>query len=541
MTGIGVARAVWTNTLAACALLVLGAPGSRAAAADGGPSASAAASQATFALIIGVNASPDPRLAPLQYADDDAARYLDLFRALGARTYLLTRVDDNTRRLHAQAAAEAAPPRRAELRHAVDALARDLAQARARGVRTVLYVAYAGHGQVRDGIESLTLEDGPLGGGELLRDVVGRVGADQSHLLIDACNAYLLAFARGPGGEPRELHGFVELAAASQSGRVGYLLASTASGESHEWAGFQAGVFSHEVRSGLYGAADADGDGRVSYAEIAAFVTRANQVIANDRYRPQVLARAPAGDDTLLDLRAHQDRGVRVGGETAAAHYLLEDANGVRILDFHGSAGHAVQLVRPTAAGPIYLRREDDGSERVIPPGAGVADVAAIAPQPATSHARGAAHLAFGEIFALPFDETTVAAWKQQAGTVEAELRAQEDQRQDAFDRARNLRVAGWGMAGLAAVAAGSATAAFLSAHQIHDEVRFLETQNSAAARNADIAARNRLGVALVGGSLAAGAASAILFWRAARGAEPARWSVGPGPAQVGVDVAWNF
>jgi hypothetical protein len=196
----------------------------------------------------------------------------------------------------------------------VDTLARDLGQARARGVRTLLYVAYAGHGQVRDGIESLTLEDGPLTGGELLRDVVGRVGADRSHLLIDACNAYLLAFARGPGGEPRELHGFVELAAASQSGRVGYLLASTASGESHEWAGFQAGVFSHEVRSGLYGAADADGDGRVSYAEIAAFVTRANQVIANDRYRPQVVARAPEGSDTLIDLRARRDDGLRVGG-----------------------------------------------------------------------------------------------------------------------------------------------------------------------------------------------------------------------------------
>jgi hypothetical protein len=41
--------------------------------------------RAVFALIIGVNASPGPDVTPLQYADDDAARYLDLFRALGAR------------------------------------------------------------------------------------------------------------------------------------------------------------------------------------------------------------------------------------------------------------------------------------------------------------------------------------------------------------------------------------------------------------------------------------------------------------------------
>jgi hypothetical protein len=82
---------------------------------------------ATFALVIGVNASPEPDLPPLQFADDDAARYLDLFRALGARTYLLSRLDENTRRLHAQAAAEAIPPRRAELERTIAALSREVA------------------------------------------------------------------------------------------------------------------------------------------------------------------------------------------------------------------------------------------------------------------------------------------------------------------------------------------------------------------------------------------------------------------------------
>ena len=70
----------------------------RAGAQDAPPS------KATFALIVGANQSVD-NLTPLKYADDDAARYLDLFRLLGARTYLLSRLDDNTRRLHPQAAA----------------------------------------------------------------------------------------------------------------------------------------------------------------------------------------------------------------------------------------------------------------------------------------------------------------------------------------------------------------------------------------------------------------------------------------------------
>ena len=73
---------------------------------------------ASFALIIGSNVSVDTDLPPLKYADDDAARYLDLFRLLGARTYLLSRLDDNTRRLHPQAAAEALEPNRAALEQA---------------------------------------------------------------------------------------------------------------------------------------------------------------------------------------------------------------------------------------------------------------------------------------------------------------------------------------------------------------------------------------------------------------------------------------
>src|SRR4051812_43237331 len=80
------------------------------------PKASAeATSYASFALIVGVNKSIDADAPLLRYADDDAARYLDLFRALGARSYVLARLDDNTRRLHPQVAAEAMPPVKAEL------------------------------------------------------------------------------------------------------------------------------------------------------------------------------------------------------------------------------------------------------------------------------------------------------------------------------------------------------------------------------------------------------------------------------------------
>ena len=120
--------------------------------------------QAIFALIVGVNQSVDADLPPLRYADDDAARYQDLFRSLGARTYLLTRPDENTRRISAQAVAEAREPRQGELARAVAALAADVSQARARGVRTLFYFVYAGHGNLRGSDAYLALEDARLTG-----------------------------------------------------------------------------------------------------------------------------------------------------------------------------------------------------------------------------------------------------------------------------------------------------------------------------------------------------------------------------------------
>jgi len=250
----------------AIALLAFFAP-SRAAKAEETP-------RATFALIIGSNQSIDSNLAPLRYADDDAARYLDLFRLLGARTYLLTRLDDNTKRLHPQAAAEATDPKKASWDTAVAQLIADVKKASDRGVETTVYFVYAGHGNVKDGQGYITLEDLRLSGNDLAA-TFAKVPATRIHVIADACASYFLAYARGPGGERRPIDSFGIAPALTADTRIGLLLSTSSARESHEWDAFQSGVFSHEVRSGLYGAADADGDGQVSYREIAAFVARA--------------------------------------------------------------------------------------------------------------------------------------------------------------------------------------------------------------------------------------------------------------------------
>ena len=359
---------------------------------------------ATFALIVGVNQSQDEKLGTLRYADDDAARYQELFRSLGARTYLVTRLDESSRRLHPQAAAEAFDPVRKQLEIALTQAAFDVAQAKRRGIETAFLLVYAGHGKMEKGDGVLALEDGWLSGADLV-GLVDKVKADHSHVIVDACYSYFLAYRRGPGGQRRQVHGFSRLTELAQRSDIGLLLSTSSARESHEWEGFQAGVFSHEVRSGLYGAADVDGDGRVTYREIAAFVARANEAVPNEKFRPDLHARPPASDPTLLDLRAGLERRIEIGPQQAA-HWTLEDGVGNVLAEFHNGQGQPVKVVRP-AAGVLYLR--GDANEYAIPPAApDVVQVGTLEARPSRTGARGAATDAFGMLFQMPFDRAAV-------------------------------------------------------------------------------------------------------------------------------------
>jgi hypothetical protein len=345
---------------------------------------------AVFALIIGVNRSVDTELKPLLYADDDAVRYQELFRALGARTQLLARLDRETTALSPQAAAESLPPTREYLNKVVSLLASEIAVAHQRGVTTSLYVLYAGHGNVDGKHAYLTLEDARLSGAELGRDILDRIGADENHLIVDACYSYFLVGERGPGGERRKVEGFSATSELGRRNNLGLLLSTSSGNESHEWGAFQAGIFSHEVRSGLYGAADLNGDGSITYAEIASFLDRANQAIVNEKFRPRVFARSLA-----------------VNRDFPSAHYLVEDPRGVRFLDFHNANGHIFRLVRPGGASTLYVRRIEDGQELTVPASDGpiaLATAGFVDPRVAE---RGAAHQAFSLIFSLPFEQAS--------------------------------------------------------------------------------------------------------------------------------------
>ncbi|HEY0707146.1 MAG TPA: caspase family protein [Polyangia bacterium] len=393
---------IWVRFVATVAAVLVSGQTSQAATEAPG------VAPARFAIIMGVNRSVDRDVALLKYADDDAALFQNLFRALGARTYLLSRFDANTRRLHPQAVAEAQEPRVAGFAPLMDQVADDVRRARERGVPTVLYFVYAGHGKVADGRGYLALEDGRLFADDIERQVLDLVRADQAHIIVDACYSVFLALGRGPGaGQRREVRGFSALGGLASRADVGLLLSTSSARESHEWSEFQAGVFSHEVRSGLLGAADADGDGQVSYREIGAFVERANAPIPNEKFRPDVYVKEPSATKALLDLRPGLHRRVELTGERPG-RYLLEDARGVRMADFHNASGQSLRLIRQAGDQRLFLRRSGDQHEYIVEPGVDVQRFGALQMQPASVAPRGAAHESFSLLFSLPFSQKVV-------------------------------------------------------------------------------------------------------------------------------------
>src|SRR5512147_1963600 len=72
-----------------------------------------------YAIIVANNTADEDGVPPLSYADDDGARYYELFRAAGTRATLLAVLDPAAQRRHPEALAVATPPTRSHLASAL--------------------------------------------------------------------------------------------------------------------------------------------------------------------------------------------------------------------------------------------------------------------------------------------------------------------------------------------------------------------------------------------------------------------------------------
>lgn len=328
------------------------------------------AASPVYALIVANNQSNDPKLAPLQFADDDGARWYSVLSPIAAQAELLTVLDADTQRRFPGLAAHTRPPTKKELFATLERLNARMTRDRAKGDEPVFYFVFTGHGQRGEAGEgSVALLGEQLTRTELYTQVLDPRQASTTHLVIDACDSYFFVNQRGSlpvaASQATAVTQFLGERSLDRYPDVGVVLSTAREQESHEWAAISAGVFSHEVISALLGAADVNADGRVEYSELRAFVAAANQRVEDPRGKVDMFARPPARDRSapLADL-------TRAGGDAfvlfpAGAHgrHWVEDGHGVRFADFNKEPG--VPLVLALPPGAAYFVRGNGKGARV--------------------------------------------------------------------------------------------------------------------------------------------------------------------------------
>jgi hypothetical protein len=138
---------------------------------------------------------------------------------------------------------------------------------------------------------------------------------------------------------------------------VGAIIASSLSSQTHEWDGYRHGVFTHELLSGLRGAADVNLDAKVEYSELYAFLSAANRNVADPRARLSVVARPPGANvrAPIVDLADLKSRASIVDITAKAGHVHFEDQLGNRLADVHVENGAKLTVTLP-ASRVVFVR-----------------------------------------------------------------------------------------------------------------------------------------------------------------------------------------
>jgi hypothetical protein len=366
----------------------------------------ALARASTYVLAVGHNGSPPNGAAqgageaPLQYADDDAAAFYDFAREFSRDSTLLTVMDADTQMRHPHEVAEARPPTLAELRAQVQRIRGLLEKDRERGDESVLLFFYSGHGnRPAGGPPALTLLDGPLTHDVLYNEVLSAIPARYIHIFIDACYAEAIVRPRDADATAvdvteTDMAQYTSRATLARFPNVGAMVASSVSSQTHEWDGYRHGVFTHELLSGLRGAADVNLDAKVEYSELYAFLSAANRNVSDPRARLSVVARPPGANARapIIDLAEFKPRASITDIPAKAGHVHFEDQLGNRLADVRVENGAKLTVMLP-ASEVVYVRSSLGEAEVTLKPRESIA-FEHLALGPPSARARGSLDLA---------------------------------------------------------------------------------------------------------------------------------------------------
>ncbi|MCG8418686.1 MAG: caspase family protein [Proteobacteria bacterium] len=290
-----------------------------------------------FALIIGANDGGTDRVK-LHYAHSDARSMARVVRELGgvAATDIELLLDPDSRQINTRFAA----------------IQRKLSKTRRQHQRIELLVYYSGHSD-----EQGLLLSGKRYSYPDLRQQLRRMPADVKIAILDSCASG--AFTRTKGGIKRPA--FVIDESSKVRGHA-FLSSSSADEAAQESDRIEASFFTHYLVSGLRGAADSNGDNRVTLSEAYQFAF--NETVARTqatKYGPQHPAYdmhlVGTGDVVMTDLRM-TNASLHLAKDITG-RVFIRDASGRLVLEMRKSSGTLVTIGLGPESYQVFLEQGD--------------------------------------------------------------------------------------------------------------------------------------------------------------------------------------
>lgn len=295
-----------------------------------------AAATRRFALAVGANRGAADRV-PLRYAVADTERFAQVITRMGGVSANdLTILREPSRKAFLDALAE---------------MRTKAVETRAGDSRTEVVVYFSGHADESGlmlGRDTLNYRD--------LRAALHRMDADIGIAVLDACASGAITRLKGGQTHPAFLSDL-----STQVQGYAFLASSSENEAAQESDHLQGSYFTHALLSGLRGAADVSGDGKVTLGEAYQFafgetLAATTTTQAGAQHPSWDIKMAGTGDVVLTDVRQTMS-GLSLGGELDG-RFFIHNQKRQLIAELHKPAGRTIELGLEPGEYEVYYEQE---------------------------------------------------------------------------------------------------------------------------------------------------------------------------------------
>lgn len=247
----------------------------------------------------------------------------------------------------------------AALQKQLDGLDAKIAQGKNAAGRNEVLFYYSGHADekgLRLGNEVYAWKE--------LRKRIDAMKADVKIAVIDACGSGAITRLKGGVAVPA----FMVDQSSDMKGYA-FITSSTQDESSQESDKLRGSFFTHSLVSGLRGAGDLSGDGKVTLSEAYQFafnetLQRTEKTMGGAQHPSRDMNLAGTGDVVMTDLRS-TSAGLELD-EDVDGRLFIRDANGELVAELYKKAGRAMSLGFPAGKYTVRLERPAEFSEAAV-------------------------------------------------------------------------------------------------------------------------------------------------------------------------------